>query len=92
MCVKVHWFLRHSLSKEIIAGHDVSHRGWQIDRGGLPQPQFSMGKGADTWAPWGPALVSTTLITDPQNLTLWTKVNGVTMQNEVSPHTVQLCY
>ena len=30
-------------------GHDVSHRGWQIDRGGEPQPQFSMGKGADGW-------------------------------------------
>lgn len=32
-------------------GYDVSHRGWQIDRGGEPQPQFSMGKGADGWAP-----------------------------------------
>jgi len=70
------------------SGHDVSHRGWQIDRGGLPQPQFSMGKGADTWAPWGPALVSTTLITDPQNLTLWTKVNGVTMQNETTANMI----
>lgn len=27
-------------------GHDVSHRGWQIARGGQPQPQYSMGKGA----------------------------------------------
>ncbi|KAJ7600719.1 hypothetical protein C8J56DRAFT_911097 [Mycena floridula] len=52
-------------------GHDVSHRGWQIDRGGLPQPQYSMGKGADTWAPWGPAIT----------LNIWTKVNGVTQQN-----------
>ncbi|KAF8887406.1 hypothetical protein BD779DRAFT_1441029 [Infundibulicybe gibba] len=62
-------------------GHDVSHRGWQIDRGGLPQPQFSMGKGPDGWAPWGPAIVSTNLIPDPQVLNIWTKVNGVTMQN-----------
>lgn len=23
-------------------GHDVSHRGWQIDRGGEPQPQYSV--------------------------------------------------
>jgi 2-keto-4-pentenoate hydratase/2-oxohepta-3-ene-1,7-dioic acid hydratase in catechol pathway len=37
-------------------GHDVSHRGWQIDRGGQPQPQFSMGKGADGWAPWGTSI------------------------------------
>ncbi|KAK7466986.1 hypothetical protein VKT23_004049 [Stygiomarasmius scandens] len=35
------------------AGYDVSHRGWQIDRGGQPQPQFSMGKDADGWGPWG---------------------------------------
>jgi len=62
-------------------GHDVSHRGWQIDRGGQPQPQYSMGKGADTWAPWGPAIVTTSLIPDPQALNLWTKVNGVTQQN-----------
>ncbi|KAJ6578893.1 hypothetical protein DFH09DRAFT_1260627 [Mycena vulgaris] len=66
------------------AGHDVSHRGWQIDRGGEPQPQFSMGKGADGWAPWGPAIVSTSIITDPQNLNLWTKVNGVLMQNDTT--------
>ncbi|KAJ7153540.1 hypothetical protein C8R43DRAFT_1002429 [Mycena crocata] len=66
------------------AGHDVSHRGWQIDRGGLPQPQFSMGKGADGWAPWGPAIVSTSIITDPQNLTVWTRVNGVLKQNETT--------
>ncbi|KAJ7743439.1 hypothetical protein DFH07DRAFT_979537 [Mycena maculata] len=66
------------------AGYDVSHRGWQIDRGGEPQPQYSMGKGADGWAPWGPAIVSTSIITDPQNLNLWTKVNGVTMQNDTT--------
>jgi len=62
-------------------GHDVSHRGWQIDRGGLPQPQYSMGKGADTWGPWGPAIVTTDIIPDPQTLNIWTKVNGVTQQN-----------
>jgi 2-keto-4-pentenoate hydratase/2-oxohepta-3-ene-1,7-dioic acid hydratase in catechol pathway len=66
------------------SGHDVSHRGWQVDRGGLPQPQFSMGKGADGWAPWGPAIVTTSLIPDPQVLNLWTKVNGVTMQNDTT--------
>lgn len=62
-------------------GHDVSHRGWQIERGGEPQPQFSMGKGADGWGPWGPAIVTTDVIPDPQTLNLWTKVNGQTMQN-----------
>ncbi|KAF7300263.1 Fumarylacetoacetate hydrolase domain-containing protein 2 [Mycena kentingensis (nom. inval.)] len=69
-------------------GNDVSHRGWQVERGGLPQPQFSMGKGADTWAPWGPALVSTDLIPDPQVLNIWTKVNGVTMQNDTTANMI----
>lgn len=63
------------------AGHDVSHRGWQIDRGGQPQPQYSMGKDADGWGPWGPAIVSTSIIPDPQQLVVHTKVNGVMKQN-----------
>lgn len=69
-------------------GHDVSHRGWQVDRGGLPQPQFSMGKGADGWAPWGPAIVSTSLIPDPQTLNIWTKVNGVMKQNDTTANMI----
>jgi len=70
------------------AGYDVSHRGWQIDRGGQPQPQYSMGKDADGWAPWGPAIVSTSIITDPQNLNLWTKVNGVMKQNDTTANMI----
>ncbi|KAF7360680.1 Fumarylacetoacetate hydrolase domain-containing protein 2 [Mycena venus] len=66
------------------SGHDVSHHGWQIDRGGQPQPQYSMGKDADGWAPWGPAIMSTNIIKDPQNLKLWTKVNGVLKQNDTT--------
>ncbi|KAJ7587193.1 hypothetical protein C8J56DRAFT_1026678 [Mycena floridula] len=62
-------------------GNDVSHRGWQTARGGEPEPQYSMGKGPDGWAPWGPAIVSTSLIPDPENLNLWTKVNGIYRQN-----------
>jgi len=69
-------------------GHDVSHRGWQIDRGGEPQPQYSMGKGADGWAPWGPAIVSTNIIPDPQVLNLWTKVNGVIQQNDTTANMI----
>lgn len=70
------------------SGHDVSHRGWQIERGGQPQPQYSMGKGADGWAPWGPALVSTNVISDPNNLKLWTKVNGVVKQNDTTANMI----
>ncbi|KAF9442710.1 fumarylacetoacetate hydrolase [Macrolepiota fuliginosa MF-IS2] len=69
-------------------GHDVSHRGWQIQRGGEPEPQFSMGKGADGWAPWGPAIVSTNVIQDPQTLNIWTKVNGNVMQNDTTANMI----
>jgi 2-keto-4-pentenoate hydratase/2-oxohepta-3-ene-1,7-dioic acid hydratase in catechol pathway len=69
-------------------GNDVSHRGWQIDRGGQPEPQFSMGKGADGWGPWGPAIVSTNIIKDPQTLNIWSKVNGVMKQNETTANMI----
>lgn len=59
-------------------GNDVSHRDWQIKRGG---GQWSLGKGFDGWAPYGPGIVSTDLIPDPQKLKIWTKVNDKTVQN-----------
>jgi len=58
-------------------GNDVSHRDWQIQRGGS---QWSLGKGFDGWAPFGPGIVSTKLIKDPQNLQISTKLNGKTVQ------------
>ena len=59
-------------------GHDVSHREWQIKRGGS---QWNLGKGFDGWAPFGPGIVSPSLITDPQALHIYTKVNGNTVQD-----------
>jgi 2-keto-4-pentenoate hydratase/2-oxohepta-3-ene-1,7-dioic acid hydratase in catechol pathway len=59
-------------------GNDVSHRDWQLQRGG---GQWALGKGFDGWAPFGPAIVSGSLIKDPQNLRVTTKVNGKTMQD-----------
>ena len=63
-----------------IAGYcvlnDVSERGYQKDRSG----QFTKGKSADTFAPLGPWLVTPAEIEDPNNLTLWTKVNGIERQ------------
>ncbi len=53
-------------------GHDVSERAFQRERGG----QFTKGKSADTFAPVGPYLVSRDLIKDPQNLSIWSEVNG----------------
>ncbi|PHH65473.1 hypothetical protein CDD81_2253 [Ophiocordyceps australis] len=59
-------------------GNDVSHRGWQM----LPDGgQWSHGKGFDGWAPYGPAIVSTNVIKDPQNLAIWTKIDGQTVQH-----------
>ena len=58
-------------------GNDVSHRDWQIKRGG---GQWSLGKGFDGWAPYGPGIVPSEVIKDPHNLTIWTKLNGEKMQ------------
>lgn len=59
-------------------GHDVSHREWQIKRGGS---QWNVGKGFDGWGPFGPGIVSTSLIKDPQSLKIWTKLNGDVVQD-----------
>ncbi|KAL8997873.1 MAG: hypothetical protein Q9169_002955 [Polycauliona sp. 2 TL-2023] len=59
-------------------GNDVSHREWQLKRGG---GQWSLGKGFDGWAPFGPGIVSSTLIKDPQSLKISTMLNGNTVQS-----------
>ncbi|KAK2019925.1 fumarylacetoacetate hydrolase [Colletotrichum eremochloae] len=59
-------------------GNDVSHREWQLQRGG---GQWSLGKGFDGWAPFGPGIVTSKVVKDPQNLNIFTKVNGETVQN-----------
>ncbi|MFK7863757.1 MAG: fumarylacetoacetate hydrolase family protein [Pseudohongiellaceae bacterium] len=53
-------------------GHDVSERAFQRERGG----QFTKGKSADTFAPVGPYLLTRAGIEDPQNLAIWSEVNG----------------
>ncbi|KAI9871867.1 MAG: hypothetical protein M1830_002353 [Pleopsidium flavum] len=58
-------------------GDDVSHREWQLKRGG---GQWALGKGFDGWAPFGPGIVSSSLIKDPQNLRISTKLNGKVVQ------------
>ena len=57
--------------------NDVSEREYQTERGG----QWDKGKGCDSFAPTGPWLVTKDEIADPQNLKLWTEVNGVRHQN-----------
>ncbi|MCJ1300620.1 hypothetical protein MMC08_003417 [Hypocenomyce scalaris] len=65
------------------AGNDVSSRKLQRDpayAGKVPQWGFS--KGFDTFAPMGPALVSSQLIGDPKDLHLKTIVDGEVRQDE----------
>lgn len=57
--------------------HDVSERAFQLER----QGQWTKGKSCDTFGPTGPWLVTKDEITDPQNLSMWLKVNGETMQD-----------
>jgi 2-keto-4-pentenoate hydratase/2-oxohepta-3-ene-1,7-dioic acid hydratase in catechol pathway len=58
-------------------GNDVSHRDWQLKHGG---GQWSLGKGFDGWAPYGPGIVSSKIIKDPQSLQITTKLNGKMVQ------------
>jgi 2-keto-4-pentenoate hydratase/2-oxohepta-3-ene-1,7-dioic acid hydratase in catechol pathway len=57
--------------------HDVSERAFQIERSG----QWTKGKSCDTFGPTGPWLVTKDDVPDPQDLKMWLKVNGETMQN-----------
>lgn len=57
---------------------DISARDWQKERNG---GQFLIGKSMDTFCPLGPALVHKSLVKDPHNLQIITRVNGVEKQN-----------
>ena len=57
--------------------NDVSERDFQIER----QGQWTKGKSSDNFAQIGPWLVTPDEIEDPQNLKMWLRVNGKTMQN-----------
>jgi 2-keto-4-pentenoate hydratase/2-oxohepta-3-ene-1,7-dioic acid hydratase in catechol pathway len=61
-----------------VVANDVSARWWQKEGSG---GQFNRGKGFDTFCPIGPFLIPAKQLADPQNLSLTTKVNGVTMQD-----------
>ncbi|KAL1972420.1 hypothetical protein VTN31DRAFT_6834 [Thermomyces dupontii] len=59
-------------------GNDISHRDWQIKRGG---GQWGFGKGFDGWAPFGPGIVSSKVLRDPHSLRIETKLNGKVVQS-----------
>ncbi len=57
--------------------NDVSERAFQKERSG----QWTKGKSCDNFGQIGPWLVTRDEVADPQNLKMWLKVNGQTMQN-----------
>ncbi|WP_424810653.1 fumarylacetoacetate hydrolase family protein [Roseococcus sp. YIM B11640] len=58
-------------------GNDVSEREWQQERG----PTWDKGKGFETFGPLGPYVVTKDEVPDPQNLRMWTDVDGVRQQD-----------
>ena len=57
--------------------NDVSEREFQSERGGT----WDKGKGCDTFGPTGPWMVTKDEVSDPQDLPLWTEVNGKRFQD-----------
>src|SRR5690606_19057293 len=57
--------------------NDYSERAFQIEREG----QWVKGKSCDTFAPIGPFIATKDEIKDPNNLHLWLKLNGETLQD-----------
>jgi 2,4-didehydro-3-deoxy-L-rhamnonate hydrolase len=57
--------------------NDVSERAFQIERAGTT----TKGKSCDTFAPIGPWLVTSDEVADPQELGMWTSINGERRQN-----------
>jgi len=63
-----------------VVSHDVSERTWQKEESG---GQWSKGKIAETFNPVGPYLVPADEV-DPQNLRLWSTVNGEARQDSTT--------
>jgi len=77
-------YVEESEAMDYLAGYalhnDYSERAFQLDRSG----QWVKGKSCDTFAPFGPWLATQDEIKDPNNLKMWLKVNGETMQSSNS--------
>ena len=74
-------YVEETEAMNYVAGYclhnDLSEREFQIERGG----QWVKGKSCDTFAPLGPFLATQEEIGDVDNLKLWLKLNGKTMQD-----------
>ncbi|MBW7890698.1 MAG: fumarylacetoacetate hydrolase family protein [Chitinophagaceae bacterium] len=74
-------YIEEKEAMDYVAGYalhnDYSERAFQLERSG----QWVKGKSCDTFAPLGPWLATPDEISDVNNLRLWLKVNGKTMQD-----------
>jgi 2-keto-4-pentenoate hydratase/2-oxohepta-3-ene-1,7-dioic acid hydratase in catechol pathway len=74
-------YVTEAAAMDHVAGYvtvnDVSERSYQTERAGT----WDKGKGCETFGPVGPWLVTRDEIPDPQNLDLWTFVDGKRMQH-----------
>ncbi len=75
-------------ARSFVAGYsimnDVSERAFQLEGTG----QWVKGKSADTFAPLGPWLVTRDEVADPQELSIWLKVNGNLRQESSTRHMI----
>ncbi|WP_127754072.1 fumarylacetoacetate hydrolase family protein [Devosia sp. 1566] len=74
-------YVEEADAMDYVAGYcvcnDVSERHFQTERGGT----WDKGKGADTFGPIGPWLVTKDEVADPQNLKMWLEVDGKRYQD-----------
>jgi 2-keto-4-pentenoate hydratase/2-oxohepta-3-ene-1,7-dioic acid hydratase in catechol pathway len=74
-------YVSESAALDHVAGYcvvnDLSERTFQLEGTG----QWVKGKSADTFGPIGPWLVTRDEVPDPQNLSMWLKINGHQFQN-----------
>lgn len=74
-------YVSEDAAMEHVAGYcvvnDVSERAYQMERSGT----WDKGKGCDSFGPVGPYLVTKDEVPDPQNLDLWTEVDGIRRQH-----------
>ena len=71
---KLNHAIRSVMRRQVSLGEE---RAYQTERSG----QWTKGKSCDNFGPIGPWLVTADEVLDPQNLPMWLKVNGQTMQN-----------
>ena len=75
-------------ARAFVAGYcimnDVSERAFQLEGTG----QWVKGKSADTFAPLGPWLVTRDEVANPQDLSIWLKVNGNLRQESSTRHMI----